>query len=139
MPPRKKQISKLEKATIAESALRTALIYEMIIKGCSKNYIVRYCTENYKIRIRQIEVYISKATLQIKKDYGEKYKEELTSKHLAQLDDLFVKNYTIEDFRECRNIIESKSKLLGHYEKDNSQKTPIVKTTIEWGGNKIDV
>ena len=26
---------------------------------------------------------------------------------------LYVKNYTIEDFRECRNIIESKTKMLG--------------------------
>jgi len=37
----------------------------------------------------------------------------LIEKQLAQLDNLYVKNYTIEDFRECRNIIESKSKLLG--------------------------
>lgn len=112
MTQRKKPISKIEKATIAESELRTALVYEMIVKGCNKNYIVRFCTEKYKIRLRQIEVYIAKATEQIKINYGEKYKEDIIAKHLAQLDDLFVKNYTIEDFRECRNLIESKNKML---------------------------
>lgn len=113
MAQRKKPISKIEKATIAESELRTALVYEMIVKGCNKNYIVRFCTEKYNIRLRQIEVYIAKATEQIKLNYGEKYKENIVAKHLAQLDDLFVKNYTIEDFRECRNLIESKNKMLG--------------------------
>lgn len=113
MAQRKKPISKIEKATIAESERRTALVYEMIVKGCNKNYIVRFCTEKYNIRLRQIEVYIAKATKQIKLNYGEKYKENIVAKHLAQLDDLFVKNYTIEDFRECRNLIESKNKMLG--------------------------
>lgn len=113
MAQRKKPISKIEKATIAESELRTALVYEMIVKGCNKNYIIRFCTEKYNIRLRQIEVYIAKATEQIKLNYGEKYKENIIAKHLAQLDDLFVKNYTIEDFRECRNLIESKNKMLG--------------------------
>jgi hypothetical protein len=103
----------LEKATIAESDLRTATIYEMIIKGCNKNYIVRFCAENYNIKLRQVEVYIAKATAEIKENYGEKYKEQIIEKHLAQLDDLYIKNYTIEDFRECRNLIESKNKMLG--------------------------
>ena len=113
MAQKKKPISKIEKATIAESELRTALVYEMIVKGCNKNYIVRFCAEKYKIRLRQVEVYIAKATDQIKNNYGDKYKEDIIAKHLAQLDDLFVKNYTIEDFRECRNLIESKNKMLG--------------------------
>jgi hypothetical protein len=135
MKPRKKPLSKtakakLEKATIAESEMRTALVLEMLIKGCSKTYIVRFCAEKFKIRLRQTEVYIAKATYEIKETYGEKYKENIIEKQLAQLDDLYVKNYTIEDFRECRNLIESKSKLLGI--------NAAIKTDITTGGEKLN-
>lgn len=101
------------KATDAEIELRISTIYEMVVKGCSRKYIVRYCAETWNIASRQTDEYLSRVYLEIKETYGQDYKEKLIEKQLAQLDDLYVKNYTIEDFRECRNLIESKSKLLG--------------------------
>lgn len=101
------------KATDAEIELRISIIYEMVVKGCSRKYIVRYCAETWNIASRQTDEYLSRVYLEIKETYGQDYKEKLIEKQLAQLDDLYVKNYTIEDFRECRNLIESKSKLLG--------------------------
>lgn len=103
----------ITKGTCAEVELRIATIFEMVIKGCDKKYIVRFCAENYNIGIRQTEVYLKRVQDEIKENYGEKYQKDLIEKQLAQLDNLYIKNYTIEDFRECRNIIESKSKLLG--------------------------
>lgn len=103
----------IEKGTNAEIELRIATVYEMVVKGCSKKYILRYCAENFNIETRQTEHYLKRVHDDIKENYGEKYKEDLIEKQLAQLDNLYVKNYTIEDFRECRNVIESKSKLLG--------------------------
>lgn len=102
-----------EKSTNAEIELRIATIYEMVVKGCSRKMIVRYGSETWNITSRQIDDYLKLVYLEIKETYGQDYKEKLIEKQLAQLDDLYVKNYTIEDFRECRNLIESKSKLLG--------------------------
>lgn len=102
-----------EKSTDAELELRIAIIYEMVVKGASRKYIVRYGSETWKISSRQIDDYLKRVYEDIKETYGEDYKKDILSKQLAQLDDLYVKNYTIEDFRECRNLIESKNKLLG--------------------------
>jgi len=103
----------MAKSTDAEIELRVSTIYEMVVKGASRKYIVRYCSENYNISSRQVDTYLSRVNEEIKLTFGLEYKERIVEKHLAQLDDLYVKNYTIEDFRECRNLIESKSKLLG--------------------------
>ena len=102
-----------KKSTDAELELRIAIIYEMVVKGASRKYIVRYGSETWKISSRQIDDYLKRVYEDIKETYGEDYKKDILSKQLAQLDDLYVKNYTIEDFRECRNLIESKNKLLG--------------------------
>jgi hypothetical protein len=107
-----------EKSTNAEIELRIATIYEMVVKGCSRKMIVRYGSETWNITSRQIDDYLKLVYLEIKETYGQDYKEKLIEKQLAQLDDLYVKNYTIEDFRECRNLIETKSKLLGLNEPD---------------------
>lgn len=103
----------MAKSTDAEIELRVSTIYEMVVKGASRKYIVRYCSEKYNISSRQVDTYLSRVNEEIKLTFGLEYKERIIEKHLAQLDDLYVKNYTIEDFRECRNLIESKSKLLG--------------------------
>ena len=107
-----------EKSTNAEIELRIATIYEMVVKGCSRKMIVRYGSETWNISSRQIDDYLKIVYEEIKSTYGQDYKEKLIEKQLAQLDDLYVKNYTIEDFRECRNLIETKSKLLGLNEPD---------------------
>jgi len=109
-----------EKSTNAEIELRIATIYEMVVKGCSRKMIVRYGSETWKISSRQIDDYLKLVYEEIKLTYGQDYKEKLIEKQLAQLDDLYIKNYTIEDFRECRNLIETKSKLLGLNEPDKT-------------------
>ena len=102
-----------EKSTNAEIELRISTIYEMVVKGASRKYIVRYGSETWKITSRQIDDYLKIVYDEIKYTYGDDYKKNILEKQLAQLDDLYVKNYTIEDYKECRNIIESKSKMLG--------------------------
>jgi hypothetical protein len=101
------------KATEAEIELRIATIYEMVVKGCSRKYIVRYSAENWKIASRQVDEYLKRVYDEVKETFSSEQKELLIAKQLAQLEELYMKNYTIEDFRECRNIIESRSKLLG--------------------------
>ncbi len=121
-----------EKSTDAEVELRIATVYEMVVKGASRKYIVRYGSETWKVSSRTIDEYLSRVYDEIKETYGQKYKENIISKQLAQLDDLYVKNYIIEDFRECRNLIESKSKLLGLNEPDKKQLEIIEVRPIEF-------
>lgn len=108
-----KPITKPKKATNAEIDLRVSSVYEMIVKGHTRSMIVRFSSENWGIGERQTEDYIASARKLINENYGEKYRENILEKHLAQLDKLYAKNYANEDFRECRNLIESVSKLLG--------------------------
>jgi len=108
----------MAKATDAEILLRINTIYEMVVKGASRKYILRYCSENFNIESRQVDEYLKRVYQDIKDTFTVKDKTDLICKQLAQLDDLYVKNYTIEDFRECRSIIESRSKLLGLNEAD---------------------
>jgi len=109
-----------EKSTDAEVELRIATVYEMVVKGAARKYIVRYGSETWNVSSRTIDEYLNRVYLEIKETFGQEYKESIISKQLAQLDDLYVKNYTIEDFRECRNLIETKSKLLGLNEPDKT-------------------
>lgn len=111
------------KSTDAEIQLRLDTIYEMVVKGASRKYIVRYASENWKITSRQTDEYLSRVYDEIKNTFTIEKKQEIISKQLAQLDDLYVKSYTIEDFRECRSIIESRSKLLGLNEPTKSDVT----------------
>lgn len=122
-----------KKSTNAEAELRLATIYEMVVKGCSRKYIVRYCAEKFDIESRQVDVYLQKVNEEIKNTFGKEYKENLLEKHLSQLENLYAKNYAIEDFRECRNIIDSKNKLLGLGEYNTKK---IDHTT---GGEKINI
>ncbi|MCB9073991.1 MAG: zeta toxin family protein [Chitinophagales bacterium] len=124
------EILKTGKATNKEIKDRLDVIYEMVTKGASKNFIVRYCSQNFKIGKRQTEKYLLRVNEMINEFYDESYKKTLANKHVAQLEDLYVKNYTIEDFRECRNIIESKNKMLGLNAPDRIDTTITEKTPI---------
>jgi hypothetical protein len=101
------------KATHAEIQIRINTIFDMVVKGISRKNIVRYCAENFKIESRQVDEYLSRVYDEIKETYSKEDKEKLISKQMAQLDDLYLKSYNNEDYRECRSIIESRSKLLG--------------------------
>lgn len=103
----------MAKATDIEIERRIMTVYEMIIKGVSKPFIVRYASEKWGITERQTETYLKRANDITKKTFGKRKRERLILEHQAKLSDLYVKNYKIEDFRECRNLLESERKLLG--------------------------
>ena len=126
------------KATDSEVKIRLSLIYDMIVKGMSRKYIVRYCAEKWGLASRQVDVYLKRVYAEIKTTYGDSYKKNILSKQLAQLDDLYVKNYTKKDYRECRVIIESKSKLLGLNEPEKLNLNTTFDITKLYKGNDND-
>lgn len=106
------------KSTYPEIDIRIDTICEMLIKSVSRKKIVRFCSEKYGITSRQTDTYIKKAREQIKNEFPKEKKSHLIRLSLAQYEDLYAKSYTIEDYRECRSIIESRNKLLGLYENE---------------------
>ena len=109
----------MNKATNAEIELRVSTVAEMIIKGQGRGKIIRFGSENWNVGERQIENYISKAWEKIERNTDFDIKQELKLQR-ARFEDLYGKNYTIQDYRECRQVLDSIGKLLGlGSEKDN--------------------
>lgn len=102
----------MNKATNAEIETRIATVAEMVIKGQGRQKIIRYGSEEWNIGERQIENYISKAWEKIEKNTDFDIKQELKLQR-ARFEDLFQKNYTIQDYREARQVLDSIAKLLG--------------------------
>ncbi len=102
------------KSTEIEKLKRVQIVEEMILKGCNKPFIVRYASENWQIKERMCEKYIQQASQKIKKDFEVTFdKEEFKSEVFGRFQDLYRKNYTIQDFRECRNILKDLREMLG--------------------------
>ena len=107
----------MKEATSAEVELRTSTVAEMINKGQGRQKICRFASEEWKISDRQIDRYISKAWDKIEKNTDFDIKQELKLQR-ARFEDLFQKNYTIQDYREARQVLDSIAKLLGLNEPD---------------------
>ena len=110
----------MSKASNAEIELRIQTVAEMLIKAQGREKILRYCAEKWNIQERMADNYISKALDKIKKNKEFLDIEQEISLQKARLEDLYQKNYTIQDYRECRQVLDSIGKLLGlGSEKDN--------------------
>ena len=99
-----------------EKNKRVQIIAKLILEGYSNTHILlQIIAEKYKSwgkEDRMIYNYIKEAKAllsEIAKNDIE-FERELV---LNRLEALYTMNYKIQDFRECRNIIESRSKILG--------------------------
>lgn len=102
----------MAKGTDIEVEARINTVYEMLLKAASRPFIIRYASEKWGITDRQTDEYIKRANVLIESE-SEHAREKMLSKCIARLEDLYRKNYTVEDFRECRNLIGDMRKLLG--------------------------
>lgn len=104
------------KASNAQMDKFLETVIEMIVKGFTRTDILRYFTENEKLELRRsessVDIYIKKARKEIIKRFQPE-REKLMADSLAKLTNLYKKNYEIQDYRECRQIIETLGKLTG--------------------------
>lgn len=107
---------KTNKASAAQMDLFLETVIEMIVKGLSRVDILRYFTETEDEKNRRsessVDLYIKKARKELKKRYKAKH-EDLIAESLAKYNDLYKKNYAIQDYRECRQVLDSRAKLSG--------------------------
>ena len=116
------------KSDSSEIEKRVNTIYLMILQGFQRKQVIQYVAEKYKVGERQADAYLEKAREIIKSNIdtdSSNKKNEI----LNQYYDLYQKNYKIEDYRECRNILINISSVLG-------VEAP-KKTDITSGGEKI--
>jgi hypothetical protein len=124
------------KSSELEKYQRLLIVEEMILKGCSKSYIVRFASETWKIGERQTETYLAESYDKIKCDFQVTFEKETFKEEIyGRLQDLYRKNYTIQDFRECRNIVKDLRDILGIDETKKTE-THITGEMVVWNEEK---
>jgi len=103
----------MSKASNADIELRIQTVAEMLIKAQGREKILRHCAENWNIQERQADEYISRALDKIKKNREFIDIQQELDLQKARYEDLYQKNYTIQDYREARQVLDSIAKLLG--------------------------
>ena len=106
-------MAKETKATDFEKDQRIDAVCEFLIKGLTTAQMFRYVSSktDWGISARQLDNYISEAKQKIKNSDNDKGFEIQRAKR--RLEKLYIKNEDIEDFKECRAIIDTSAKLFG--------------------------
>lgn len=106
------QLFKITKSDNNELEIRISTVAEMRIKGQNRSDIVHYASKKWHVSSRQVDSYLSSAKQLIKRSViGEK--EDFKELVITRYEDLYKRNFNIQDYRECRQLCESLSKLLG--------------------------
>lgn len=105
-----------EKSTDIEVNERVMLVAKAMLEGyTNRRILLQYISEKYNNwdrDVRMIDHYISRAK-EVLSDIMQNDLELEKNLALNRLDALYTMNYKIHDFRECRNIVEARAKLLG--------------------------
>ena len=104
--------TEIKKSDSSEFDKRVNTVYLLILQGFQRKQIIQYVSENYKVGERQTDNYLEKAREIIKSNID----NDTSSKKneiLNQFYDLYQKNYQLEDYRECRNLLSNISNILG--------------------------
>lgn len=112
---------KEEKSSDFEFERRIDIVCEMLIKGLTRSQMLQYVSKktDWNISDRQVDTYIYEAKEKIKNSDNDKGFEIQRAKR--RLEKLYQKNEAIEDFKECRAIIDTSAKLFGWNEPEKSE------------------
>jgi hypothetical protein len=136
-----KRKTNIYKSDSSEMDKRINIIYLMLLQGFQRKQVIQYCAENFKIGERQTDEYLGKAREIIKSNIDcdtSNKKNEI----LNQFYDLYQKNYKLEDYRECRNLLMSISAILGveaPRRTDITTNGQSISTIIKWGDSEMEI
>lgn len=104
---------KEEKATEVEKEKRINTVSELLIKGITRAQMFKYVQTktDWNISLNMLDRYIAEAKDLIKSSDNDKGFEIQRAK--IRLEGLYRKSEEIEDFKECRAVIETSAKLFG--------------------------
>jgi len=117
-----------------ESEELLAEIIELLFMGYSRKQIIQFCAEKHNIQDRQVDNYLAKAYKKVSINIKD-YTSQLLQQSIKRFNELYDKNMTIQDYRECRQVQESIIKMFlsdaGNTDDPNErQKLPKVKYSI---------
>lgn len=110
MQPKKK-----EQASATESLKRTRRAQELLVKGYSSREVQQSLSKEFSIAARQCNNYIAKARQAFIEENPEnrtQLKAQIQSMYL----DLYKKSYAKDCLKQCREILDSLSKIAGLHE-----------------------
>ncbi len=103
-----------KKATLAEVEERVTVVYTLLIRGASREEILRHGAEKWALATRQMEDYLSRATVRLT-ELAAFVREEEIGRARAQLHDLYGKNMKVQDYKSALSVRKDLSELLGLY------------------------
>ncbi len=92
-----------KRANNAEIVQRIGEIATLLIKGESRENIVRFSTEKYGVKERMTEKYIAKAKLFIEESVEKKINYDY-SKAVMRYEELYKHSFEEKDYRTCLSI-----------------------------------
>ncbi len=134
-------MSKENRSTKIEKERRVKLVAKAILEGFSnRKILIQYVTEQYKwdVTERTIDEYIKNAR-DLLRSINENDIELEKTIALNRLDMLYSMNYKIHDFRECRNVIESRAKILGINAPEKTEHSVSAPITVQIDGKNIEL
>jgi len=103
-----------KKASHAEIEERVTTVYTLLIRGASREEILRHGAEKWTLATRQMEDYLARATERLK-TLAAYVREEEIGRARAQLHDLYGKNLKVQDYKSALAFRKDLSELLGLY------------------------
>ena len=106
-------MAKETKSNDFEKEERIDIVCEFLIKGLTRGQMFQYVSNKteWNITQRQLDNYIAEAKEKIKNSDTDKGFEIQRAK--KRLEKLYVKNESLEDYKECRALIDTSAKLFG--------------------------
>lgn len=132
--------------TSAERLIRINAVKQLLLQGAKKQDIEEYCKDEFNIGQSTIDKYTAEAKAEIKEDFKNSTDIEfLKALFMQRMEDLYFQSYNLEDYKHCSALIKDQISFMGMESPkkldhtNNGEKFEAAKTTIVWGGNKIEV
>lgn len=91
---------------------RVSEMCALLIQGVTRRDAVKFARKKYNVSSKQAYNYVTMAIGQRSRDLSD-YRKTAIADQISKLQHLYRKNYKIEDYKECRAIMDQMSKLLG--------------------------
>jgi len=88
------------------------MVVQLLLQGASTGQIIKFGFDNWGIKKRTVDDYISKCKDRVKQIANKDVELEL-AKAKIRYEDLYFKNYKSMDWRECRTVQGDINKLFG--------------------------
>jgi hypothetical protein len=124
-----------------EKSRRILFVKDKILEGFSRSQIIQFCSVEFKITERCTDNYLQDARGILKEDFKKTFDVDgFKAEIYARFETLYQKNIDIDDYKECRAIINDFRSMFGIVAPVKSEIVANINTTtIKWGDNEISI